>query len=215
LWQPSAVSAYSPAWRRVEVASIGASACLFVASAPAVIAAGAWNVPGMLGTLLVADLVSGLVHWGCDTWGSPETPLVGPTLIRTFREHHVDPQSITRHDFVEQSGSNALGVLPFLAAALWLPAPVAAACVWFSVWIVFTNQVHAWAHGRAPRPVRWLQRRGLLLSPEHHAAHHRPPHVRNYCITLGWCNALLDRWRVWARMEALIARATGAVPRTG
>lgn len=34
---------------------------------------------------VVTDFVSGMVHWSCDTWGKLDTPLVGPTFIRSFR----------------------------------------------------------------------------------------------------------------------------------
>ena len=41
-----------------------------------------------------ADLVTGVVHWACDTWGSTRTPVVGGTLIRAFREHHEAPRAM-------------------------------------------------------------------------------------------------------------------------
>ncbi|KAF0241984.1 MAG: fatty acid [Planctomycetota bacterium] len=44
---------------------------------------------------VLADFATGLAHWFCDTFFEEDTPVLGPLLIRSFREHHRDPLSAT------------------------------------------------------------------------------------------------------------------------
>jgi ubiquitin-conjugating enzyme E2 variant len=162
---------------------------------------------------LVADFLSGIVHWAGDTIGDANTPVFGPNFVTPFRYHHVDPKDITRHDFIEVNGNNCIVVAPVLGLLL-LVTPHSAgwffqACtvVTFVSWFVFlTNQFHKWAHQDRPAAwVRGLQRAGLILSPEHHALHHASPQNRAYCITVGWMNPVLDRIGFFRACEAVIS----------
>src|SRR5262249_21391026 len=104
---------YGGGQRAVEVAGI---ACCFALSAllGARLIADVHPVAALMGIatgFVGADLVSGIVHWVGDTWGTPDWPILGPSLIRPFREHHVDPQAIVRHDFIETNGNSSLGSL--------------------------------------------------------------------------------------------------------
>lgn len=165
---------------------------------------------------ITADFVSGFVHFLADNIGSTRTPFLGPVFIRPFREHHIDPLAITRHDFFEVNGANCAISLPVLLATYAL-VPVAHTLwgVFFGAYvglflfgIFLTNQFHSWAH--LPSPPRWivrLQRTGLILGPEHHARHHEPPYNTYYCITSGWLNPLLARTRLFERMKEPLRRA--------
>lgn len=170
---------------------------------------------------LAADLSSALVHWGFDTWGGVHTPVVGRSFVRTFREHHTDPLEITRHGFVETNGANALLTLFVLVpTALARPdvnAPFARALivgvVTLTLLIGLTSQIHKWAHTpQPPALVRRLQRAGMILSPSRHALHHRAPHDRNYAITFGYVDAVLDRG-VFRALERVVSALTGLRPR--
>ena len=215
---------YSPAVRRFEIASIVVYALVMAALAVR-IAPRAFRNPWlamsafMLGFVL-ADFVSGFVHWAADTWGTPEWPVVGKALIRPFREHHVDQKEITRHDFVETNGNNCfVSIAPAVGAAL-LPQSGAGwfftSALMFSLCLAIlgTNQFHKWAHmDSPPRLAGLLQRANLILPPEHHSLHHAAPYAKYYCITVGWLNEALFRLRFFQTLERMITAATGMVPR--
>lgn len=218
--------------RLLEMASVAGFAAVSGALAMRL-----WSVPWEARSLLVicagagigyvlADVISGVVHWFCDTFFHEDTPLIGAAFIHPFREHHLDPLAITRHGFFEVNGNNCLALLPLVVAVLFLgeaheggpvPALFAQSTVLaFALATFATNQFHKWAH--QPRPaaaVRWLQASGLILSPVHHRLHHAGPYRQAYCITAGWLDPLLDRLRVFERIEHLVrgrrpaARARG------
>lgn len=154
-----------------------------------------------LGAYLAADFVSGLVHFLGDSFGSVHTPWLGTTFVLPFRSHHEHPQGICEHDFVETNGNNAFATLFGVVPTLWF-VPVRAGGIAtafgafvlvFSVLLLFTNQIHKWAHvARPPRLVSFLQRVGILLSRERHLSHHTPPYARGFCVTSGLVNTLLD-----------------------
>ncbi|KAL1458359.1 hypothetical protein WDU94_008516 [Cyamophila willieti] len=177
--------------------------------------------------ILTADFASGFVHWLADTWGSTEVPLLGKTLIRSFREHHVDPTSITRHDFVETNGDNFLVTIPFLGRMTYqfltlneqeIKHNFNLYCFLLlsAIFVAFTNQIHKWSHTYygLPRWVLFLQDCHLILPRRHHRYHHVAPHETYYCITTGWLNWPLEQIRFWPNLEKLVTRLTGHLPRT-
>lgn len=99
----------------------------------------AWAVlaTAMLGGYVLADFGSGMAHWLFDRYGTVNTPVFGMGFVKPFREHHVDPKGITRHDFVETNGNNCIVTAPLLAFALLLPFESG------QTWALFTGAVLA------------------------------------------------------------------------
>lgn len=177
---------------------------------------------GLLLGLLCADLVTGVVHWACDSWGDEQTPWLGPGLIRAFREHHREPREMLEHDWIEVNGEVAAAAL--VALVLLSVAPihgfVAGAPLLYALMLGLiigvgcANQLHQWAHANhPPAVVRLLQTLGVVLTPRRHDRHHRASHARAYCISTGWCNTVLDALGFWRGLEAIVSRLTGAIPR--
>lgn len=223
-----ALAEYTPAQRALEIFGI-ASFFLLTAwlcwriYAAADSMADMWLVgAALLAGYVMADFTSGLVHWGFDTWGSLDTPVLGKAFIRPFREHHFDEKAITRHDFIETNGNNSLASLPVLGLAALVPVREGETFgLMFTTFLIavcaatfLTNQIHAWSHAdRVPALVALLQRWHLVLPPDHHAIHHQKPHMSHYCITTGWLNSMLTATSFFRIMERAITAVTGAKPR--
>lgn len=173
-------------------------------------------------SMVLADFFSGLLHWFADTWGSLDTPLIGNSFIRSFREHHIEPTAICRHDIVETNGDNCMVTMPiiFLTAVVNLKPDsvyhlfVHNFLVLLCIWVSLTNQIHKWSHTYRPsKIVSLMQQYGLVLSKRDHAIHHRNPFDKYYCITNGWLNPWLASFNFWKRFEEMITDVTGVEPR--
>lgn len=163
-------------------------------------------------SIVLGDLVSGLVHWTADTYFSEDTPIIGQSLVKPFRLHHLYPRDICTHNLVITIGNVCILAVPVLALSIYLLwvwndsswlAFVVLCIALMSLATVLTNQFHKWAHQEQPsRFVRGLQRTRLVLAPNHHQVHHTKPFNMHYCITNGWLNPLLNKVGFFRGMEA-------------
>jgi plasmanylethanolamine desaturase len=170
---------------------------------------------------LLADFLSGLLHWAADTWGRVDMPVLGRRLLHPFRVHHINPHDILGRGFLDLNGDVAAVCLPFLVFALWLPLEhphtqaLSLLLIAAAGFALPTNQIHQWAHmPRPPRWVRWLQAGRLVLTQRGHAQHHANPAGGHYCITTGWCNAPLTAACFYVALERIVTATTGCQPRS-
>ena len=174
---------------------------------------------------LVADLISGVVHFWCDHVGTESTPVLGPIFVKHFLAHHARPNEIVEHDFVETNGNNFLAsaVLLMPSYIAWWYVGSADNALLFVVslsacgFLAITNQSHKWAHlpdSDNHRVVRILQRTGLVLSSERHLRHHRDGFDTNFCITSGALNPVLDRLRFFELLRWVFGASQAVEDRT-
>jgi plasmanylethanolamine desaturase len=180
-----------------------------------------WWVPlTFAGGMAAADFTSGLIHWGADTWGHDDLPVIGRRLLVPFRVHHINPDDLLRRSFIDANGDPAFLVLPVLLSLFAVPIET----VWGGPVAVFgfalcgvgmmTNQIHKWAHMPSPPIiVRALQKCGIVLGHAEHAAHHERPYDVHYCITTGWCNRPAEAIGFFRCLERAITFLTGTHPR--
>lgn len=170
--------------------------------------------------LFLTDFMSGLVHWGTDTWFD-EIQL--ERVVSIAREHHIYPHHITGYGFRDYVGYSSwptvLVVAPILlpltlsgepSDSLYLATFVLTEV---SVFMIFGSYTHRLGHMRTrSRVARLLQRYRLIISPAYHKVHHSGLHDIRYCVFNGWANPLCDRLRFWRLLESLISFVTGAAP---
>lgn len=161
-------------------------------------------------TVLLADLVSGVVHWAEDAYARPGTPLLG-RLARDNLRHHWRPREFLGKSWLASSWDLLLGGAVVAAAAAALGV-LTWHVVLFALLVANANQIHKWAHmnrAELPRLVHWLQRAHLLQTPRHHGRHHAGTRTTHYCVITNFLNPLLEEVQLWSRLERAIERFTG------
>lgn len=166
---------------------------------------------------LLADFLSGLLHWLEDRIAGDRWPILGPLVFAPNRLHHEQPLAFTRASFAARNGTSIVAALILFATIattlVLMPAMAVPGLVWVllisaTIAGALANQIHYWAHmpHRAPGIVQALQTIGLCQSRWHHARHHAPPQRERYCILTNWLNPWLDQCSIWAMLERRIPR---------
>jgi hypothetical protein len=165
-------------------------------------------------TIMAADFISGFVHWLEDAYAHPGMALVGG-IARDNLRHHEKPREFISKSWWESSWDLCLLGLAAITAAV-LTHHFSSYVLLLAVLVINANQIHKWAHSNrleTPRPVRWLQQRGVMQTPRHHALHHSGERNSHYCVITNMLNPALEAIGFWRTLESLIKSLAGVSPR--
>lgn len=169
----------------------------------------------LLAGWLLADFLSGVVHWIEDRVLWVGMPLLSKSVVEPNRLHHRDPQAFLYQSVLARNSTTWAAVL-----AIALPWLLVAGFSW--VWLgaiaggLAVTEVHVRTHRAVVRAswYRALQEIGIVQAAPHHWGHHAGAMDGRYCILTSWLNPLLDRLRLWARLESFL-ETIGLKPNRG
>lgn len=175
---------------------------------------------------IVADFITGIVHWFEDTYGMPTWPLgIGKHVILPNIEHHENPTKITMSGILLRNYQTAtMGII--FAFIVWyffewyIAWPI---CVTVLIAGLFGNEVHTWNHtprSKLPKWIIFLQDTCILQTRKQHAIHHKKPYDKYYCTLTNVTNVVLELIGFWRKLEWCLAKCglqvkRGTVDRRG
>lgn len=155
---------------------------------------------------IIADFLSGIIHWIEDEFITSSTPLIGKSIGAANELHHQEPTEFLSSTFVERNWTTWAAVIPIALIWLFIAGPswvLLGAFVGGSL----ANETHAWTH-RTERPplIRALQASGIFQSAPAHSRHHRGSMNSDYCTLTGWLNPWLELIGFWQRLSSLFGK---------
>lgn len=158
--------------------------------------------------ILAADFLSGFFHWLEDSYGTAETPIIGPLIIAPNIDHHRRPSAFLRNSVFGRNWLTVLLVF-FLAVPIWWIGELSGPVILGGIVLSFSNEIHAWAHMKdAPALVQSMQRLRIIQTRRHHlSGHHRSPYDACYCVITNILNPILDGCGFWRGIESVLATA--------
>jgi hypothetical protein len=157
--------------------------------------------------LLVADFVTGIVHWMEDSYWTPETPILGKWIVIDNLAHHKNGQEFLKKSWMQSSWDLLIAGIIIVSVAF-----VTRSLSWevwmFAIIIANANQIHKWAHitrfENKPKMIGLLQKIYILQRTDHHGQHHRKPNNSHYCTVTNILNPVLDKLKFWRVLESIV-----------
>ncbi len=162
-------------------------------------------------TILIADFMTGFVHWMEDAYIREDWPVLGAVVARPNILHHHLPRHFVRKTWLQSCGIELAAGAVLIAAAWGLDLLTWHVCL-FALLVGNANEIHKWTHRSRRENGRWislLHDLRVLQTPKHHAIHHTDPKSTHYCVITDFLNPPLERIRFWVRIECSLRKLAG------
>lgn len=157
---------------------------------------------------ILADFITGMIHWWEDTYGNPNWPIIGKYIVVPNLDHHRNPRSLLKGTYWNRINTSFYAA-SVVAVILWMCGYNSwqlDLCLFFSCQ---GNEIHAIAH-RSDKEngkfIKILQKLGIIQSRHSHGWHHRAPYETNFCVMTEFLNPILNRIHFWERIEFIILK---------
>lgn len=167
----------------------------------------------VLGAWLLADLLTGIVHWAQDKLLVSESRFSILNDIKADNDlHHAKPAAMIRYSWWENINTSVPYAWPVALVLFLVGAPM---LIWLVVFFgSFANLIHRFSHlpkGKLNWFLRFMQRTGLFISVDHHKEHHfdkngvvrKENTTGKYCPMTNWLNPWLDLIGFFSALERL------------
>ncbi|MDA9774439.1 fatty acid desaturase family protein, partial [Saprospiraceae bacterium] len=148
--------------------------------------------------VLLADLITGFVHFLLDQYGSPDSRFF-KNAIKINLSHHDNPRLMlerTYWELTKDSWKIAFTVMPISILLFGFHWELA----FLLVVGANTNIIHRWSHSKKtekPRFVTFLQQIRVFQGKHQHSQHHKRPFDTYFCIITNFWNPILERIYFW------------------
>jgi len=165
---------------------------------------------------LLADFLSGVIHWFQDRYCKRHWPIIGDIFVKPNDIHHVTPRSFTDDGFLLRNWAS-FAVATMCGVLFWATG----ALNWFTGGFTVASsfmptQAHYWAHRTAKQNgplITKLQLLGVIQSGRQHWCHHRGNKDKFFCTMTDYMNPILEKIQFFPLIESAIYKLTRIKPK--
>lgn len=167
-----------------------------------------WYLTQIFLLWLLADFLTGVIHWWEDTYGNPKWPIIGKHVVLPNLDHHSNPRLLLQGTYWNRINTSVYAAV-IIGIILWLCGYGSwqmGLCLLFSSQ---GNEIHAIAHRSDRENGRFivkLQRLGIIQTRKSHGWHHKAPYDTNFCVMTEFCNPILNKIHFWDRVEWILLK---------